>query len=154
MRQFTSHTEAKCQRSGWHFFCQGLGNRSIEIPCTWQLKHLGQLKEQAEFVVSRSMTLPSAPPWAGGAIWWSIPAPQKQNKKRVTHTIHFKLYFNQDNYALLDKFRLDLCPFEEYSSVWVEPQYARDGWSMWYVDCYCFAFYGRLFGFVASSYLS
>ena len=36
----------------------GRGNRSIEIPHTWQL---GQLKEQAGFLVSRILTLLSTP---------------------------------------------------------------------------------------------
>ena len=49
------------------------------IPCTWQ----GQLKEQAGFVVSRSLTLLSDPLWTGGVIeatFW----PKKIIKKGVT----------------------------------------------------------------------
>ena len=43
----------------------GRGNRSNKIPCTW---HLRQLKARAGFLVSTSLTLPSAPPRAGGII--------------------------------------------------------------------------------------
>ena len=41
--------------------CQGHGNRSNEIPWTW---HQGQLKAQAEFLVSRNLTL--SPTYVGG----------------------------------------------------------------------------------------
>ena len=43
------------------------GNRSNETPRTW---HLGQLKEHTGFLISRSLTLPSVPPWAEGVISW------------------------------------------------------------------------------------
>ena len=39
--------------------CQDRGNRSNEIPWTW---HQGHLKEQAGFLVTRSLTLSLAPP--------------------------------------------------------------------------------------------
>ena len=42
-----------------YIFCQGRGSRSNGNPCTWQL---GQLKEQAWFLVSRSLIQSSAPP--------------------------------------------------------------------------------------------
>ena len=39
-----------------------------------------QLKEQAGFLVSRSLTLPSAPPWAGRVIWrYTLPPKKKQH---------------------------------------------------------------------------
>ena len=47
--------------------CRGHGNCSSEIPRHWQL---GQLKKHTGFLVSRSLTLTSAPPWVEGVIWW------------------------------------------------------------------------------------
>ena len=47
-----------------------------DIPRLWYL--LGQLKEQAGLLVSRSLTLPSAPPWAEGVIWWFPLYPKKK----------------------------------------------------------------------------
>ena len=63
--------------------CQGRGNRSNEILCTWEL---GQRNERAGFLVSRSLTVPSAPPWTGGVISW-LPAPTKKNA-RVLNSCH------------------------------------------------------------------
>ena len=45
--------------------CQGRGNRLNEMPRTWQL---GQLNDQAGFLVRRSLKLPSAPPWTEAVI--------------------------------------------------------------------------------------
>ena len=55
--------------------CQGRGSRSNEKPRSWQL---GQMKEQAGFLVSRSLTLHSVPTWAGGVIRWFSRAPKKK----------------------------------------------------------------------------
>ena len=59
--------------------CQGRGNRTNEIPWTW---HQGQLKERAGFLVSRSLTLPSAPPWAGCHLRIFPDGPKKKNVRR------------------------------------------------------------------------
>ena len=49
--------------------------RARKQPRTWQL---GQMKEQSGFLVSRSLTLPSASHWAGGVIrWFSLPTKKK-----------------------------------------------------------------------------
>ena len=57
-------------------FCQCRGNHSGEITRTWQL---GQLKEYTGFLVSRSLTLSSVPPWAEGVIWWFSLYPRKKH---------------------------------------------------------------------------
>ena len=41
----------------------------------------GQLKEQTRFLVSRSLTLPSAPPWAATVFWWFFLYPIKKHTK-------------------------------------------------------------------------
>ena len=52
--------------------CRDLGNSSDVIP--------GQLKERAGFLVSRSLKLPAAPPWAECVIWWfNTCPPEKKN---------------------------------------------------------------------------
>ena len=41
----------------------------------------GQLKEKTGFLVSRSLALPSAPPWAGRVIWWGFLIKNKRVEK-------------------------------------------------------------------------
>ena len=52
-----------CDFKSGKVFYQGRGNLSNEIPWTW---HQRQLKERPGFLVIRSLTLSSAPQWAGG----------------------------------------------------------------------------------------
>ena len=43
-------------------------------------RYPGQFKERAVFLVSRSLKLPAAPPWAEGVIWRLSSCPQKNKK--------------------------------------------------------------------------
>ena len=61
-------------------------NSSLQVLCkeNWYIglgvKWLSQNKEQDGFIVSKCLTLPSTPPWAGQVLWWSPPFPQKVEK--------------------------------------------------------------------------
>ena len=55
------------------FYLSSRGSRSNEIPPT-----LGQLKEHVGFLVSRSLTLPAAPPDEPQALFQDVPCTQKK----------------------------------------------------------------------------
>ena len=70
-------------------YCQSRGNGSNEIPRTWQPKEL------AGFLVSRSLTLPSARPRAEGVIRRFVLRPKTKKKKvsKVSYRTVSKLAF-------------------------------------------------------------
>ena len=77
--RLSSHLLGKSSPHGFQF----RGNWSNETPRTWQP---GQLKEHTGFLVSRNLTVPAAPPSAGGVILMMIfPVPRKKMAANLFH---------------------------------------------------------------------
>ena len=55
-------------------------------------RHQGQLKERTMFLVSKSLTLSFAPPWAGGIIWWLSSISKKRDRQLANHSSSFSFY--------------------------------------------------------------
>ena len=61
--------------------------RGIRLNKTPRTPAIGHLKEHAGFLVSRSLTLPAAPPWAAGVIWrFFLYLPKKKNSPTYLKT--------------------------------------------------------------------